>query len=382
MNARSLRISLWAMVLALCASPARAQSTPVRAEGHVSSAGKPLADAQVVLIQQGMGKTYKAKTDKDGAFSITGLARGAYTMEIFSATGDILYRKSQQFDGESDTSVRFEIELSGAPGRPVPAASAPATSAPAPAPDASPEKPEPAPAKNAQDSSINALISQYNSALAAKDSRAAIAALKAIVAADPTRWDYFEALGEAQMNAGDYDNAGESFEKGVEGAQQELAGTLPGRPKLFSADRDRIKSAMSQMLLSEGNAYLKVKRNREALAAYAKSAELSSDPATAYYNLCVAHFNTRVIEGASEACDKAIAANPSRADAYFVKGSLLFTAATTNKDGSLTVPPGTAEALRKYLQLAPQGPYASNVRQMLQYIGAKPESSGKGGKTP
>ncbi|HXZ19467.1 MAG TPA: tetratricopeptide repeat protein [Candidatus Acidoferrales bacterium] len=375
MNAKLVRPLLAALALALCALPARPQSTLVRAEGHLSSAGKPLVDAQVVLIQQGMGKTYKAKTDKDGAFSISGIARGRYTLEIFSVTGYILYRKSQQFDDESGTSVRFEIELSGAPGMPSPASSAPA-------PASAPEKSQPSPAENAQDSSVKALISQYNSALAAKDWPAAITALKAIVAADPTRWDYFESLGEAQINVGDYENAAESFDKGVQGAHQALSGTLPGQPKLFSADRERIRSAISQMLLSEGNAYLKIKRNNEAIAAYTKSAELSADPATAYFNLCIAHFNTRTIDGAAEACDKAAAASPYRAETYFAKGSLLFTAAKTNKDGSISVPPGTVEALKKYLELAPQGSYANNVRQMLQYIGAKGESSGKGGKTP
>jgi hypothetical protein len=46
---------------------------------------------------------------------------------------------------------------------------------------------------------LDSLIRRYNSAQRAGDDQEVIAALKAIVAADPSRWDYFEPLGEAQM---------------------------------------------------------------------------------------------------------------------------------------------------------------------------------------
>jgi len=43
--------------------------------------------------------------------------------------------------------------------------------------------------------------------------------------------------------------------------------------------------------------------------------------------------------------------------------------------GKYTVPPGTAEALNKYLELAPDGAHAADVKAMLEAIGAKIETS-------
>jgi len=213
-------------------------------------------------------------------------------------------------------------------------------------------------------------VERYISALRASDQPAAIAALKAIVAADASRWDYFEALGNAQLSAGDYEGAAQSFSQGVEAAQQFIASTPPKDSLITKSDRDRAKAGMAEMLLSEGNAYLKLKKNDEAIAAYGRAAELSPDPATAYFDLCVAHYNARKMEGALEACDKAIAADPRRAEAYYIKGALLFTSATQDKSGKVTAPPGTVEAFKKYLELAPQGAEAKSARQMLEYLGA------------
>ena len=136
------------------------------------------------------------------------------------------------------------------------------------------------------------------------------------------------------------------------------------------------------MLIGQGNALLRLKKNDEAIAAYNKAAELSPDPATAYYNLCVAYYNTGKTQGALDACDKAIAADPNKADAYLIKGSLLMARSTKDKSGKVQAPPGTAEALKKYLQLAPSGPHANDVKQMLEYIGVPVDASDKSGRRP
>jgi hypothetical protein len=46
-----------------------------------------------------------------------------------------------------------------------------------------------------------------------------------------------------------------------------------------------------------------------------------------------------------------------------------------DKDGKLQAPAGTADALNKYLELAPDGPHAADVKAMLQAIGAKIETT-------
>ena len=81
-----------------------------------------------------------------------------------------------------------------------------------------------------------------------------------------------------------------------------------------------------------------------------------------------------------DACDKAIPADPNKADAYFIKGSLLIAGSKTDSSGKVIAPPGTEEALSKYLQLAPDGPHAKDVKEMLTYIGSKVENTYKKGK--
>jgi len=66
------------------------------------------------------------------------------------------------------------------------------------------------------------------------------------------------------------------------------------------------------------------------------------------------------------ACDKAIEGRPKKADAYFLKGSLLFGNGAVKPNGKYSVPKGTADALEKYLVLAPTGGHAEEVKQMLQ----------------
>jgi len=41
----------------------------------------------------------------------------------------------------------------------------------------------------------------------------------------------------------------------------------------------------------------------------------------------------------------------------------------------MVAPPGTAESLNKYLELAPNGPHAASAKELLASIGAKVETS-------
>ena len=129
------------------------------------------------------------------------------------------------------------------------------------------------------------------------------------------------------------------------------------------------------MLTSEGNAYLKLKKNDKAIDAYTRAASMDPNPGTAYFNICATQYNSGNTQGALVACDKAIAADPTKADAYFIKGSLMVGDSKLDKDGKLQAPSGTAEALNKYLEFAPDGPHANHVKAMLQAIGAKIETS-------
>lgn len=359
MRTRAMYALITAALLALSAATAWPQATLTAVEGVVRDGGKPVAGAQVVLTHKGTGKSYKAKTDKDGRYSMVGLVRGDYEVQVNSATGEGLFHdKLHQIIAEGKGTELYNIDIdSGSAGG---------------QPKITKEQEAAIKAQNMKAEGMNTLINQAKAALDAKNYQGAIAPLQQLQAADPTDYEFPMFLGNAQLNLEQYEEAIQSFEKGVQLAQN----TQPDSKKSYT-DPAKVKASIGQMLTSEGNAYLKLKKNPEAIAAFTKAAELSSNPGTAYFNLCATQYNTGNTEGAIAACNKAITADPNNAMAYFIKGSLMFGQGTQGKDNTYTAPSGTAEALNKYLELAPDGPRANDAKAMLQAIGAKIETTYK-----
>jgi tetratricopeptide (TPR) repeat protein len=208
-----------------------------------------------------------------------------------------------------------------------------------------------APLPAAQSENQSALVAKAQAALDAKQWADAEAALKQLSASEP-RWEYSEALGAAQMNQGHYADSLESYQRAIE-----LAGN------------NASPAAIAQIYTAIGNANLKLKKNDAAIAAYNKAAAISPNPAVAYFNLCATMFNMGQTAAKTVAvCDKAIAADPKKADAYFIKGSSLYGEGAVDKSNKYIVPPGAVEALKQYLVLAPDGSHAQDVKVMLDAL--------------
>ncbi len=219
--------------------------------------------------------------------------------------------------------------------------------------------------KNDKAIASNALITQANTAVHNKQWQQAAGLFKQLIEINPDMWSYRQGLGNAQLNLGQYEDAIKSSEEGIKLAQAEI------NSKESESELVKTKAGIGMMLTNEGNAYLKLKKNDLAVVAYTKAAEMDPNPAVAYFNLCATEYNTGNVDGALAACDRAIAADPKKADAYFIRGSLLIAGSTVDAKGKVIAPPGTVEALKKYLELAPDGPHAADVKAMLEYVGAK-----------
>jgi tetratricopeptide (TPR) repeat protein len=206
----------------------------------------------------------------------------------------------------------------------------------------------------------NALVTQAQAATDARNWQAAETAFRQLVAIAPARWEYQQGLGTAQYNLGRFEDALGSFEKALPLARRSAE---PANDNSAKA-----KAAVAQMLTMEGNVYLKLKKNPEAIDAFTKAAALSSNPGVAYFNLCAVSYNTGNTEAALAACDKAIGADPTKADAYFIKGSVMLGNGAVDQKGKFVVPKGTVEALKKYLELQPNGAHVSDVKEMLNAI--------------
>jgi tetratricopeptide (TPR) repeat protein len=218
--------------------------------------------------------------------------------------------------------------------------------------------------KNERTSEMNVLILQAHAALLGGHWQEALAPLQELTGMDLENWEYFFSLGDAQSRLGQYQEAIGSYESGMLAAGDPAAVD----PNDTGADPARKKSGVAHMLNNEGNAYNELHKTKEALAAYSKAAALDPDPKLAYYNLCATQYNLRNVESALTACDKAIVVDPGKAETYYLKGALLLYTNQPDQNGKLTVPAGAAEVLKKYLELAPDGEHAREVRQMLDYL--------------
>ena len=365
--------------------PMWAQTVSAQVEGTVTEAGKPLPNVNVTLISQ-TGRTFKLKTDKNGKFVAVGVPYGFYDVDVVSSAGEKLYHKKnvevQPNQSSSVSTMAIDISQTtsqaptGQPGQtavPGQAGQTTESGKPGQQPKYTKEQIEEIKKQNEKATSTNALIKQAQDLMNAKNWQEAVPVLQQLVTADPNNWQYHSALGDSYLNTGQFEQAVDSYEKGIQAAESNT--TVD--PKNPATDPAKKKAGIAKMLTNEGNADLKLHKNKEAVDAYTKAASMDPNPATAYFNLCATQYNTGNVDGALSACDKAIAADPNKADAYFIKGSLLIAGSTTDKEGKVTAPPGAAEALNKYLELQPDGPHAADVKQMLAYIGSKVETTYK-----
>jgi tetratricopeptide (TPR) repeat protein len=368
MRMRPMYLIVTAALLAFSAVAAFPQATLTRVSGKVTNAGQPVANAQITFTNLNTGRTFKGKTDKNGSYEIVGLERTNYQVEVSSASGEKVYTSKQGITGEANGQMggmqQLDIDISpGSGGQP----------------KYTKEQRAEIEKQNEKARSMNELINQVNAALNARNWEGAIPLLQQLSTSDPNRWRFTQSLGDAQLNTGQYEQAVDTYEKGIQVAQGFASGNVKD-PKNPDADPAKAKAGVAQMLTNEGNAYLKLHKNQEAVAAFTKAAEMDPNPGTAYFNICATQYNSGNTDGALAACDKAIAADPNRADAYFIKGSLMVAQGKMDKSGKYEAPPGTAEALNKYLELAPTGPHANDVKQMLQFIGSKVETTYKAKK--
>jgi tetratricopeptide (TPR) repeat protein len=213
----------------------------------------------------------------------------------------------------------------------------------------------PAPAQSA-----DALDTVYAKAMQSKDWAGAVSAAEKMVEASATAKNLV-LLANAQLNSGAAQESLATYDRALAAAQAEKA--AQGQPL------DVWKGTLGKIYTGKGNALLKLHRNSDAVEAYTRAAELDQNPGRAYFNICAVQYNTGYTENAVMACRKSLAADPTRADAWFVLASLLFVDAKIDAQGKFLISSECRQALEKYMELAPTGPHAADVKQMLDAAG-------------
>ena len=232
-------------------------------------------------------------------------------------------------------------------------------------------------AQNAKITNLNTLLKSARADTAAGNYDAAAKAMTDATTAKPDEPILWETLGDAQLGqanaaakvAHDAKTTDATVPDKFAAAETSYEKALTLNAALAKPSADLTGTANNQL----GQAFGKTGKIKEAAAAYDLAAK--ADPtkaATYYFNEAATLFNGSDIDGAAAAADKAIAADPTKADAYYIKGQALVQKATVDpKTNTITAPPECIAAYQKYLELAPTGPHAQEVKDVLAGIGAK-----------
>jgi tetratricopeptide (TPR) repeat protein len=313
-------LALGALLLAIGFLPTRSQTVGAQAEGKVTQDGKPLANAPVVFTNTETGKTYKSKTNKNGEFQMLGVPYGSYEVNVLNEKGEKLSSdRTTLGTGNTSSSNILQINAGKEPltdnkfGLAQPAA-----------PKLTKEQLAKIQADNKKIAGLNSLISDAQNARQAQDWPKAENALKQLIAAAPdsSRWDFYMALGDAQSKSNKLDEAVQTYDKGVQVAQSLISGSSPADPKIPSLNPAAAKQGAGHMLTAQGNDYIKLQKQDEAIASLKKATEIDPSSALYSYNLCGVEFNAQKFDDAKTACNKYLQLEPSGPHADEVKSFL------------------------------------------------------------
>ena len=202
----------------------------------------------------------------------------------------------------------------------------------------------------------DALTAAYDQAMQTRDWPRAVAAAQQLISLNATS-AHLRLLANAQLYSGAADEALATCNRALAAAEQE-------KPADDRAMGDW-KESLAEIYIVQGNSLLKLRRTSEAIETYNHSAEHSRNPGLAYFNVCAVLYNVGNTHDSAAACRKCLQADPSRANAWFILGSVLFVDSPIDAKGNVVASSETREALEKYLALAPDGPHAADVKAML-----------------
>jgi hypothetical protein len=174
--------------------------------------------------------------------------------------------------------------------------------------------------------------------------------------ADPTESVLWIDLARAETALKNYLDAETNFKKALDLALKED----PSRPQVIAAAQAGLGEVYALTLMVD-----------DANSAFAAAAKADPSNASRYLrNQAIIFYNARNFPAQIDAADTAIKADPNQALLYFIKAQGLAEDARVDPEtDKLVLPPGCADAYRKYLELAPTGPHAAQVTAFLQRAG-------------
>jgi len=349
--------------------------------GHVqNAAGQPVIKGDVKLTTDKTSEPAKRKyqydfpLDASGDYKGADIAPGNYVAIVFQDDKSLDFNDSLELKASDDKVVNFDMTR--------PEYLSKMTPEEKKALEEFKKKNAEAVNANSKIANLNTTLTQARTDTKAGNFDAAITSMQNATQQKPDEAILWVALGDAQLGKGDaaaktnktdpaalqnFKDAVDSYKKAIDAN----AASKKPNPETAAAAQNQ----MGQALAKSGDA-------KGASDAYDAAAKTEPAKAGMYlFNEAATLFNAGKTEDAAMAADKAIAADPKRADAYYIKGQALISKASVDpKTQKITAPPGCVEAYQQYLELAPTGARAEEVKAILTGIGAQVKSSYRAGK--
>jgi len=366
-------LGICSALLGLCAVPAFGQGAFATIKGTcVDSEGKPIAGAVVQMVSSESGRKYELKTNAKGEFFSLGIGSNeSYTVKIMK-DGQVL----DQLNGFKPSSGEVEMPCDIKKSQQAAAAQKGIS---ADQLKQMQEQQEKAQKEVTTVKALNDKLLAANQASTAGDYETAVNVLTEASQMDSSRDLIWFKLADAYRMSANKQTDAAARNKRLETAAADYEKAVDLKKKAIDAapqKKPEDSKTLAAYYNNMGEAYGRQGNVDGAKNAYMQAAQL--DPAGSggyYFNLgaILTNSNTTndpaIRHAAVDAFDKAIAADPNKADAYYWKGSNLIGLAVL-KDDKMVAPDGTTEAFQKYLDLQPTGPHAEEAKAMLTSIGA------------
>jgi tetratricopeptide (TPR) repeat protein len=383
MKNRFLVITLVALIVGLCLPAMFAQSAGSVKGVVKDTQGNIIPEATVEWMSNDTGRKYTLKTNNKGEYFSLGIAPGKYKVTL-SKDGKELFHYNGVSVTLDETDLDIDLKKEQAQAGQAQGVSAEQLKQ-------IQEQQAKAQKETMTVKALNEKLAASNTAVQAGDYDQAITILADATQMDPSRDLLWFKLGDAyRMSATKqtdpsekqkrFDSAIQDYQKAIQiksgeqsgqaAAGAPTAGAKPASPEKKEADAKQLAAYYNNL----AEVYAKSGKTDDAVKTYDLAAQTYPANAAQYqFNEGAVLTNAGKVDDAIKAFDKVITADPTRADAYYWKGVNLIGKATLKGD-KMVAPEGTSEAFNKYLELAPNGPYAQPAKDMLASIGASIET--------
>ena len=373
----NVKMACWSaacfVVLVMLAQPGRLMAQAATIHGHVQNpAGQAVTQGEVRLTTDknpsapGAKFEYTFPIDGSGNYKGADIKPGTYIAGVFAQGRSVDFMPAPIAAGENKT-VDFDMTR--------PEYIKNMSPADRDALEEYKKKNTEVTAANAKIENLNGLLKTARTDTTAGNFDGAVKAMTDATTAKPDEPILWDTLGDAQLGLANaafktaHDSKttdpslGDKYQAAITSYQKALSldvASAKPSPDLEAAANNQLAQALGH-----------IGKTAEASAAYEAAAKVDPTKATMYYfNEAATLLNANDGTGAAAAADKAIAADPTKAEAYYIKAEGLAPNITgPNADGKFVAPPGLLEALNKYLELAPTGPHAQDMKDLLAGLG-------------